>query len=389
MTYDVIIIGAGITGAATAFHLGKLGIDRVLIIDQKHGGSEATTCSAQALRGPFLDNFSRLSHAFGLIEAARLLDFSQKAWGLTIDFCRNQGLMIPTRSLYRLIDTDHEWQEVQKAVGDLQASGFLSELLGPGQAKTLNSARVKVGSRVIGIQDDGQFSAAVEPARLVELLFKSNPGLLEMKSETVQGFSEKEDITVTTDQGAYLSKFLVVASHQHARRLLPVFDEVIIPIAEQYTELELEHSIGVDLSNLGILAHHGYYWGVFLSDKIVQWGGARFLRKFAGIGMETAEVDDRITKHLVEKFSEFFPQAGKIKSLRNLAGISIRPCDELPLIGPVHGYDRVLIGTGYMMNGLTLGYIAGKSLAELIANGSAPDLPRRLWPERLRHMPEG
>ena len=64
----------------------------------------------------------------------------------------------------------------------------------------------------------------------------------------------------------------------------------------------------------------------------------------------------------------------------------IVPCDELPLMGPMFGDSRILLAAGYMGTGLTLGFQAGKCLAQLISSGSAPSLPRRLWPERLRSL---
>ena len=47
---------------------------------------------------------------------------------------------------------------------------------------------------------------------------------------------------------------------------------------------------------------------------------------------------------------------------------------------------RIFLATGYMGSGLTMGYLAGQCMAELILTGACPKLPRRLWPERLRSL---
>ena len=48
--HDVIVIGAGITGASTAYHLKKLGVDRVLLIERDQPASGGTGRSAAAVR---------------------------------------------------------------------------------------------------------------------------------------------------------------------------------------------------------------------------------------------------------------------------------------------------------------------------------------------------
>jgi glycine/D-amino acid oxidase-like deaminating enzyme len=50
------------------------------------------------------------------------------------------------------------------------------------------------------------------------------------------------------------------------------------------------------------------------------------------------------------------------------------------------GEGRILVATGFMGQGLTQGFFAGRCLAELVAHGAAAALPRRLWPERLRSL---
>ena len=64
--------------------------------------------------------------------------------------------------------------------------------------------------------------------------------------------------------------------------------------------------------------------------------------------------------------------------------LECKACDELPLIGPSHGGSRILLGTGYGLHGIGLGFMAGKCLAELIHFGKSDALPRICWPERLR-----
>ena len=61
--------------------------------------------------------------------------------------------------------------------------------------------------------------------------------------------------------------------------------------------------------------------------------------------------------------------------------------DEGKLIGPMFGQPNILLATGFMGDGLSLGFLAGKCLSELILEGQSTSLPRFLWPERLRSLP--
>ena len=116
-------------------------------------------------------------------------------------------------------------------------------------------------------------------------------------------------------------------------------------------------------------------------------GGSRFLRKFAGIGAVEPKVEPKIESHLLGFLSQVFGiDNSKTYHLRTVAGLDIRPCDELPVIGPMFGETRILVASGFMNHGLPQGFFAGKCLSDLIQSGVCGNLPRILWPERLRSI---
>ena len=49
-TYDVIVVGAGISGASTAYHLRKLGVEKVLLVERDRPASGGTGRSAAMVR---------------------------------------------------------------------------------------------------------------------------------------------------------------------------------------------------------------------------------------------------------------------------------------------------------------------------------------------------
>ena len=113
--------------------------------------------------------------------------------------------------------------------------------------------------------------------------------------------------------------------------------------------------------------------------------GARFLRHWAGIEATTAEVKEDITQHLIGKGREWFGFKG-ISEVDSGAILDCRPCDELPVIGPMFGQNRILVGAGYMGAGLALGFAAGNALAEIVHTGKTTHLHSGLTPARLRSL---
>ena len=77
-------------------------------------------------------------------------------------------------------------------------------------------------------------------------------------------------------------------------------------------------------------------------------------------------------------------KAVTLKSVHSALGI--RPCDELPIIGPMFGDSRILLSTGYMGSGLAMGFGGGKAVSELILSGRCHWLPYGLHPQRLRTL---
>ena len=169
---------------------------------------------------------------------------------------------------------------------------------------------------------------------------------------------------------------------------MPELDEVLVNYADQYIK------IGHTKPRKGLWAkpglvfslNHSYIWGVIISANELYIGGARFLREFAGIGENQAKLLEKSTKFLTNCIKDLFHDVGEITLLEKRPLLGIRPADEAPIIGPLNSDSRILIATGYMGQGLCLGFMAGKYLSELIHSGNSSILPRILWPERLRKL---
>ena len=370
---QVIIVGGGITGLSTAYHLNQLGIDEITIIDDPNDQTTSRVCAGFVL-GSMFDNITRIAHAYGLPFAKQIYYFSQQALHSIDSFCQQHGVPFEKSEHRRLIVSTNEKIEAAKAVSLFRAGGFTARLLPVDQ-------QIYDSKRVCALQDDGIGGGYLD---LQQLFAK-----LEIKAKHLKArvTTIHNDGSCIVDGQTLTSELIVVAAHRQIAELITDLREIIIPYSDQWSVFQL--TTASDFLRRGQIytANHGHEWAVVADNNTLHLGGARFLRRFAGIGDAKPYADDKISNYLGQRFAGYFPSLrGCLQLATTTALIGIRPCDELPIIGPMYGNDRLLFACGYLGNGLSWGFQAGKCLAELIASGRSATLPRQLWPERLRSI---
>jgi glycine/D-amino acid oxidase-like deaminating enzyme len=378
---DVLVIGSGITGLSTLVHLKARGISRVaLAADAARAPSSRRLPGV--LMGGQLDNFTRISHRHGQPIAAALWRFGDAAFDALIAHARAAGIEVATGRRLRLVTSEAELREAEQAVRELQGSGFTNVTL---ENQTASKAgATPFGDRVIAVQDDGARAGLLDSAALATRLEQATaevPRVGRVRALSRPGGA----LTVTLEDGSTLrAEIVVLAAHLGIKTLVPELDDALVPYADQWGIWERAPTPAIS-SGTVVTATHANEWGAVDGQRVI-YGGARYLRPLGGMEAKSAAAEERITTHLATLAkSTFRGVAGGAPSSVG-AGLDIRPCDELPVIGPMYGESRLLIGAGYMGLGLTMGFHAGACLAELVVKGSAPALPRILWPERLRSL---
>ena len=370
---QLIIVGGGITGLSTAYHLNQLGIDEITIIDDPSNLPTSRACAGFVL-GSMFDNITRIAHAYGLPFAKQIYQFSQQALHSIDSFCRQHGVPFERAEHRRLIVSSNEKIEATKAVTLFREGGFAARLL-PVDHRLYDS------KRVCALQDDGIGGGYLDLQQLfAKLEVKAN--YLKARVTTVNN-----DGSCIVDGKKLTSELIVVAAHRQIAELITDLSEIVIPYSDQWSVFHLTPASNFLRRGQIYTANHGHEWAVVADNNTLHLGGARFLRRFAGIGDDKPHADNKISNYLGQRFADYFPSLrGSLQLATTTSLIGIRPCDELPIIGPMYGNDRLLFACGYLGNGLSWGFQAGKCLAELIANGRSATLPRQLWPERLRSI---
>jgi glycine/D-amino acid oxidase-like deaminating enzyme len=381
--YHVVVIGGGITGLSTALHLKKKGITRIAVSQANTLGTPTRIASGFCSGGQ-LDNFTRLSHVHGMDLARQLWSFGNDAFDSLVTFAKEHQVPVMSSRRYRFLASNPELTEAKKAVSELESNALQGSILPPPHAN--------LSSRILSIQDDGPRGGYIDPESLFQAITHSTSSIPRLPPvETLE--RKNGSISLKLEDGhLVLTDVVVVAAHLHTGALIPELGSSLVPFADQWTDFGLSKGTLPELCSPGLAftTNHTYEWGVVTDKNRIRFGGARYLRPLAGLETTHCNVDPQITAHLKMQLANTFKSIDpdSLVARATYSFLDIRPCDELPMIGPMFGEPRILVGTGFSGQGIQTGFHAGSMLASLIAQGEAPGLPRALWPERLRSLPQ-
>jgi sarcosine oxidase, subunit beta len=124
--YDVIIVGGGGHGLATAYYLAtEHGITNVAVLEKSWIGGGNTGRNTTIVRSNYLWD-----------EAAHLYEHSLKLWeGLSQDL--NYNVMLSQRGVINLGHTLQDMRDIERRINANRLNGIDSEVLGPQQIKAL------------------------------------------------------------------------------------------------------------------------------------------------------------------------------------------------------------------------------------------------------------
>ncbi len=336
-SYDVVIVGGGGHGLATAYYLAKMhGITNVAVIERGWLGGGNTGRNTTIVRSNYLWD-----------ESAHLYEHALKLWeGLTREL--NYNVMFSQRGVMNLAHNQHDLRELSRRINANRLNGVDSEFLTPRQVKQF--------CPIIDLREDGRYpvlgaslqrrggtarhdAVAWGYARAADAL-----GVDIIQQCPVQGFR----ITNGRVQGLETAKGtieakkvgIVVAGHSS---VLAGMAGIRLPITSHPLQALVSEPVKpvidcVVMSN----AIHAY---ISQSDKGELVIGAG-VDKYIGYGQRGGIA---VTEGTLAAICELFPMFRRMRMLRSWGGIVDTCPDASPIISktPVEGlYFNCGWGTG-------------------------------------------
>ena len=364
--YDVIIVGAGITGCSTALELAKAG--RRCLLVEAHDIGFGTTGGTTAHLNTMLDHsYPEIVSNIGKDGAKLLANGLHAALQLVANNVKEHS-----------IACGHAWKEGYLFSQDRQQREELEDIFRSAEelgvevkwADHLPIRRQFNKAMILGSQ------AQIHPTRYILGLVRKflELGGSYLPNCRVQKVDDKEPLLVTTSLGEFRCERLIYATHIPPGINLLHFR--CAPYRSYVLAATLTDGMYPDALIYDMEDPYHYY-------RTQQIDGQDYL---------IAGGEDHKTGHEEDHLARFEALKAHVQAHFAVGSFThqwssqyFETTDGLPYIGTLPGHDeRVMVATGLSGNGITLGSLAAIAFREKIENGSSPyiDLfdPKRISP---------
>ena len=372
---DVLIIGGGICGTSTAFHLAQLG-ERVTVLERGDLASESSGVNAGGLGGYGWGNNPDLQ-AYLTAGSFEIFKSLQLDMGYDIEFHAPGGL--------QSIHTQAQWDYARDQVFKSQSNGYSAELITTREARAVEP---EVSDSLAGFM----FLPKRGRANPVKSTLAFGRAASELNAvintnHEVQDIIQQPDQSwlVKTNQGDFISGIVALATGAWTRPLGAKLgiDIPIIPIrgqmwATQPVPPSIFHLSGSieshfdwshqntkqkdppEHTHIGTKRITRHLYGGQTRNGEIIFGGDRQM-----VGYSYVPAAEGITINRIHA-SEVFPFVSKLSINRTWTGLMPFAIDGKPIIGQIPQFKNLFIVTGLGSSGFGRGPMSGKLLADFI-----------------------
>lgn len=356
-TADVIVVGAGIMGVSTAYHLARLGGGRVIVLERDTVCSGSTALASGGIRHQYANRLGVELTTHSIVTYERFED----EFGTDPHF-RQHGYLI-------LIATETELDTARQSVALQRSLGVTVELLDPAGIRALcpylNTDDL-LGATYTprdGYADPYLCATAIA-ARARDL------GVVIEQQREVRGFLRHGDRVsgVTTADGRVEAGAVVIATgawsgvvgrlagvdipvrpHRRHKFMTAPFPAAQIPAATPFV-IDPHRSFSLRREGPGLLLGHG--------------------RREEPDSFDTS-VDRSLEPAVVERAVHRAPALAEAELMRAWAGLYEMTPDQTGIVSAVPGVAGLHVIAGFSGHGFMHGPIAGQLMAELLVHGRA------------------
>ncbi|MBI2203305.1 MAG: FAD-binding oxidoreductase [Candidatus Rokubacteria bacterium] len=354
-TADVIVVGAGIMGVSTAYHLARLGVRRVVVLERDTVCSGSTALASGGIRHQYANRLGIELTTHSIVTYERFRD----EFGVDPNF-RQHGYLI-------LIATEEQLAVSRRSVALQRELGVAVELLDAEATRKLCPY----------LRTDDLLGATYTPrdgyadpylATTAIAARARDMGVVVHQGCEVRTFTRAGDrVTgVVTDAGTLEAPAVVIATG--------AWSGVVGKLA------------GVDIP---VVPHrrHKFITAPFPEDRIPaetpfvidQHQGASLRREGAGLLLGggrrdepasfSTDVDRTIEPRVIERAVHRAPALAEARLMRGWAGLYEMTPDQTGIVSAMPGIAGLYVIAGFSGHGFMHGPIAGQLMAELIVHG--------------------
>jgi sarcosine oxidase subunit beta len=369
--YDVVIVGAGVHGLAIAYYLGKRGITNVAVLDKGYLGGGASGRNTAIIRSNYRTP-----------EGVAFYDESVKLYetlALELDY----NVMFSQQGHLTLAHTDRGVTTLRQRAENNKLLGVDSRLV-----STAEIARMVPGLDVSHRAHQPILAGLYHPpggiirhdavvwgyARGVDRLGAEIHPFTEVTAIQTDGSNGRRRVQgVHTNRGNIATRTVINATAGWCSTVahmagveLPIVTHPLQALVTERLKPFLHHVIVS--ATLHVYVNQTDRGEVVIGEEI---------DPYASYSMRSTL---RFLENAAAHTLELFPCLGRVKVLRQWAGLCDMPPDFAPIIGPVEEVEGFLLDVGWGTYGFKAGPAAGFRVAELIATGKVPQV---LQPFRL------
>ena len=349
---DVVIIGAGAIGCSTAYHLARMGITDVVVVEMDQVGSGSSGKSASMLSLQFCTD--ELSARMAKYSYARYMQFEEEI-GVSTDFERIGWVSLATQE-----SAEHLLRNARL----LQSLDVRTEILTPEEIKQ-RYPEINTEDIVLGTwgPDDGPFNphmimwGYVRKAREMGVTLRQGVRAKEIRVRKgqVEG--------VITDDGFVATEVVVNAGGPWATEIGRWVD-VEIPIVNSARSILVTGPFPEIPSSRP-----------FIEDVTAEWyfrpEGPGVLMGMGSSPTDKMDVpfDFELMNEMIDTAVHRVPILEQASMLTGWTGIRPMTLDDHPILGPVGSADGFILNCGWGGTGIIQAPIAGQLVAEYISDG--------------------
>ncbi|MGI9415729.1 MAG: NAD(P)/FAD-dependent oxidoreductase [Hyphomicrobiales bacterium] len=365
---DIVIIGAGVSGLATALPLVKAGRE-VLVLDKGAPWSDASGANA----GTLSVQVKRREALRPTRDAIQLWERMGEDYGIDVGFVRPGGLRVAT--------TDREVEHLRKAVGEQQGEGIEVEFLQPNALRAMApwlGPDVKAASFCAWDAYSSPLAAGhamIAGARALGATIEGNAAVTAIRRDRKQPHG---GYVLETSKGTVRAGDVVDAAGAWAGDIAAML-EARFPVEVDVNMLTVTEPAPPLVDRVvthagGILSVKQYPNGTYLIGGGWQGRGS--------VEAGTREIDYERFIHNMRVAARVVPALAELRIVRSWAGYEAVAPDALPVMGRLAGHDRAWV-LACARGGYSQAPALGARLAGMMLNRTEAGDDARFSPQRF------